>query len=81
MMSRQDTVSCLYFTCVPDRLSGGRVTHRSEPCAVQECPSPNGRGNCWAQHLDASEQRIEQDRLLTIALKHQASSIHGPIEG
>jgi hypothetical protein len=31
--------------------------------------------------LDAPEQCIEQDRLLAIALKHQASSVHGPIEG
>ena len=28
-----------------------RVPHCSEPCAVQECPPPNGRGNCCAQHL------------------------------
>ena len=31
--------------------------------------------------LDAPEQCIEQDRLLAITLKHQASSVHGPIEG
>src|SRR5215470_5303651 len=42
--------------------------------------SPNWRGNCGAQHLDALEQRREEAGLLAVALDLQPPGVHGPVQ-